>query len=134
MSKQVSLNGFVTSSSPIPAPTPQIKPKFTAIILKLEQPEYGRCCLCNRETTLPFCLEYLNDEGQIILWGDVCKGCANKTTGGKERKLMDRVPGERRGHYHSCNHQMLQGQTQETKAHRNSLPRAPQMSVYVKEC
>lgn len=89
MPKQVTLNGFVISSSSMPgSPTPtQIQkqkkseePKLTAIIMKLEQPEYGRCCLCKRKTLLPFCLEYLNGEGNIVLWGDVCQKCVDEST------------------------------------------------------
>jgi len=86
MSKQASLNGFVVSSRPgSPAPKrfdiqqPE-NPNLRVIIVKLEPATHGCCCLCHNKTVLPYCLEYLNDEGKIILWGDVCKECADKNT------------------------------------------------------
>lgn len=49
--------------------------KLTAVIVKLEPIIHGRCCLCNRMATLPFCLEYFNSEGDMVLWGELCERC-----------------------------------------------------------
>lgn len=54
--------------------------KLTAVIVELETATYKRCCLCHRKRMLRFCLEYLNDEGAIALWGEICEECADKTT------------------------------------------------------
>jgi len=54
-------------------------PKLTAVILKLEPSIYGRCSLCNRWTILRFCLEYFNNEGDMLLWGEICEDCRFKS-------------------------------------------------------
>jgi len=63
-------------------------PKLTAVILKLEPSIYGRCSLCNRWTILRFCLEYFNNEGDMLLWGEICEDCGKALS----EKLRERAP------------------------------------------
>ena len=49
---------------------------LTAVIVKLELSVYGRCSLCLRRCELGFCLKYLDGEGDVIFWGDICETCA----------------------------------------------------------
>lgn len=96
MSKQTGLpnHGF---SMPLGSPVPEKiqvrqsnesdeEPNLTVVILKLEPAAYGRCSLCHKRSLLPFCLEYLNGEGEMVLWGDVCQECAETTT---ERRKVE---------------------------------------------
>lgn len=83
MSKQVTLNRFVISAKTVSRATSKLekneRSKLTAVIVKLEPVNYGRCCLCGRRGMLPCCLEYFNGEGCLVMWGDVCEECAAKT-------------------------------------------------------
>lgn len=58
---------------------------FTAIIVKLNPPTFGRCSLCQRWAVLSFCLEYLDSNGAIESWGEVCASCVAKTMGEKRK-------------------------------------------------
>jgi len=74
--KQVSLMEYrVVASVTTISRTEETEPKLTAVTVKLEPATYGRCSLCERWTMLRFCLEYLDDEGDIVLWGDICEEC-----------------------------------------------------------
>lgn len=52
--------------------------KLTVVIVKLEENDVHarRSSLCNRGGTLAFCLEYLDGEGNVVMWGDVCEECS----------------------------------------------------------
>lgn len=89
--KQVALNGFVISILPgsstprLGAPPPirtVPKPNFTVLIVQSEPISHGFCCLCQRRDVLSYCLEYINDKGELIEWGDICQNCVDKTTRG----------------------------------------------------
>ena len=53
---------------------------LTAVIVELEKATYERCCLCNRNRMLRFCLEYFDSEGELVMWADVCRECADRIT------------------------------------------------------
>jgi len=66
MSKQTSKleYGVAATAITISSRTKETEPpKLTVVTVKLETAAYERCCLCNRRTMLPFCLEYLDSEG-----------------------------------------------------------------------
>lgn len=80
--KQASLLEYgvlVTAIAQETRPSRDLNPaQLTAVIVKLDPSTYERCCICNHQIVLPFCLEYLDSEGNLILWGNVCQQCENK--------------------------------------------------------
>jgi len=64
------------------SPSRDLNPgELTVVILKLNEPVYGRCSLCHRWATLPFCLEYLNSQGNMVKWGEICRNCKEQSQG-----------------------------------------------------
>jgi len=58
-------------------PSRDLNPReLTAVILNLKPAVKGHCSLCNRSATLPFCLEYLDGEANVLMWGQICEDCA----------------------------------------------------------
>ncbi len=60
--------------------------KLTAATVKFEPAIYALCCLCNRWAVLRFCMEYLNGEGDIVLWGETCPSCRNRVIAEKAKR------------------------------------------------
>ena len=87
MAKQVSLNNFMVVASNLETGKQTCSERLTAIIVKLEPAVYGRCSLCNRWTTLGFCIEYLNSQGAMTLWGEICQECKQEWE--KRRNSLD---------------------------------------------
>jgi len=56
-------------------------PKLTAVIAELETATYERYYLCNRKRMLRFCLEYLDSEGNVVMWGDLRRMCRQNHSG-----------------------------------------------------
>ena len=66
---------------------PESREKLRAVLIQLGDPVRGRCALCKSVATLPFCLEFLDSKDNVVLWGDVCKECADKTTAERREVL-----------------------------------------------
>jgi len=85
MSKQASLIEYGVATITFTqqtSPSRDLNPaQLTVVILKLNEPVYGRCSLCNRWATLPFCLEYLNSQGTMVKWGEICRNCKEQSQG-----------------------------------------------------
>lgn len=80
--KQASLMEYGVITTAVPqqnAPSRDLNLReLTAVIVEFEPATYECCSLCNRWAVLHFCLEYLDGEGDIVLWGHICEQCRNR--------------------------------------------------------
>jgi len=80
VSEQVSLTEYGVLTTAVPQQNTSgrdLNPGgLKARIVVLEPATYGHCSLCKRPAVLPFCLEYLDSEADVIMWGPVCMECA----------------------------------------------------------
>jgi len=79
--KQASLMEYGVAAAPVTilSRVEETEPsKLTAVIVEFEPATYECCSLCNRWAVLHFCLEYLDGEGDIVLWGHICEQCRNR--------------------------------------------------------